>query len=393
MRSETGGADEPQAGEVGEAVRGGPARRPARDLRLEGTHVALAPLDPAAHAEALYRASHGPEAQDQWRYLGPAPFPDLPAFRAYLDAAAAGSDPHFLTILDRRDGIPLGHATYMRIEPAQRVIEVGNILFTPRLQRTPAATEAMYLMARHAFEDLGYRRYEWKCNALNAPSRRAALRYGFRHEGLFRQHMIVKGRNRDTAWFSMLDREWPMRRRSFETWLDPENFDGAGRQRLALAALNATAIPGMELRRADLCDATGFGHLQAAAYARNRELLGVEPLPLTVTSGQALAQNEVWLAEAGGAPCGALALQAHPDHLLIWSVATDPAAQGQGLGRHLLAAAEARARALGLSRLRLYTGEVLSHNVAWYARHGYETLRVEALPDRRIVHMEKRLGP
>jgi RimJ/RimL family protein N-acetyltransferase len=126
----------------------------------------------------------------------------------------------------------------MRIEPAHRVIEVGSILFTPRLQRTVGATEAMYLMARHVFEDLGYRRYEWKCNALNAPSRRAALRLGFRFEGIFRQHMIIKGRNRDTAWFSMLDSEWAQRKAAFERWLDPANFDANGRQKVSLSALN-----------------------------------------------------------------------------------------------------------------------------------------------------------
>jgi RimJ/RimL family protein N-acetyltransferase len=115
------------------------------------------------------------------------------------------------------------------------VIEVGSILYTPRLQRTAGATEAMYLMARHVFEDLGYRRYEWKCNALNAPSRSAAVRLGFSFEGIFRQHMIVKGRNRDTAWYSMLDSEWPARKQAFENWLDPANFDSEGRQKTPLA--------------------------------------------------------------------------------------------------------------------------------------------------------------
>jgi RimJ/RimL family protein N-acetyltransferase len=126
----------------------------------------------------------------------------------------------------------------MRIEPPHRCIEVGSILFTPALQRTLGATEAMYLMAHHVFEDLGYRRYEWKCNALNEPSRRAALRLGFRFEGIFRQHMIIKGRNRDTAWYAMLDFEWPARKASFERWLAPENFDGTGRQKVSLTSLN-----------------------------------------------------------------------------------------------------------------------------------------------------------
>jgi RimJ/RimL family protein N-acetyltransferase len=130
----------------------------------------------------------------------------------------------------------------MRIEPVHRVIEVGSILYSPRLQQTTLATEAMYLMARHVFEDLGYRRYEWKCNALNAPSRRAALRLGFTFEGIFRQHMIVKGRNRDTAWFSMLDSEWPLRKANFERWLDPSNFSTDGRQKVSLSQLSQAQL-------------------------------------------------------------------------------------------------------------------------------------------------------
>jgi RimJ/RimL family protein N-acetyltransferase len=136
--------------------------------------------------------------------------------------------------------MPVGYASYLRIEPAHRCIEVGSILFTPLLQRTPGATEAMYLMARHVFENLGYRRYEWKCNALNEPSRRAALRLGFTFEGIFRQHMIIKGRNRDTAWYSMLDSEWPARKASFEQWLAPDNFDSHGRQKQSLSGMNQT---------------------------------------------------------------------------------------------------------------------------------------------------------
>jgi RimJ/RimL family protein N-acetyltransferase len=151
---------------------------------------------------------------------------------------AATRDPLFFTILDNISTKPVGYASYMRIEPAHRCIEVGSILFTPMLQRTPGATEAMYLMARHVFDDLGYRRYEWKCNALNDPSRRAALRLGFTFEGIFRQHMIIKGRNRDTAWYSMLDSEWPIRKRNFEQWLAPSNFDPQGRQKQSLASLN-----------------------------------------------------------------------------------------------------------------------------------------------------------
>ena len=151
-----------------------------------------------------------------------------------MEKKSASEDPLFFAILDKPSCAPAGYACFMRIEPAHRCIEVGSILFAPSLQRTRGATEAMYLMARHVFEDLGYRRYEWKCNTLNEPSRRAALRLGFTFEGVFRQHMIVKGRNRDTAWYSMLDHEWPARKAAFERWLDPGNFDDQGRQKSPL---------------------------------------------------------------------------------------------------------------------------------------------------------------
>lgn len=223
---------------VGAPVEGGPARAPA-PVTLEGRHVRLVPFDVERHAAGLFALSHGAEKEALWAYLFPPPFADEAAFaRAYAEAASK-ADPLLLAIEEAGSGRPVGHATYMRIEPVHRVIEVGNILYTPPLQRTPGATEAMYLMARHAFEDLGYRRYEWKCNALNAPSRRAAQRLGFSFEGLFRQHMIVKGRNRDTAWYAMLDEEWPRARAAFEAWLDPSNFDADGRQGRRLEDIRA----------------------------------------------------------------------------------------------------------------------------------------------------------
>jgi RimJ/RimL family protein N-acetyltransferase len=200
--------------------------------------VLVTPLDPAAHATSLYQGSHGNDREELWRYLFEGPFADRAAFDAYLMQKAVSEDPLFFAIIDKRSGLALGHAAYLRITPAHRVIEVGSILFTPPLQKTAGATEAIYLMARHAFEDLGYRRYEWKCDARNAPSRRAARRLGFQFEGIFRQHMIVKGANRDTAWFAMLDSEWPDRKRNFERWLDPANFDANGHQKESLSALN-----------------------------------------------------------------------------------------------------------------------------------------------------------
>jgi RimJ/RimL family protein N-acetyltransferase len=223
---------------IGPGVDGTPARRPGRTT-LPGRVVTLAPLAPQAHGDALYEGTRGEAGDRLWQYLFEGPFADRAAFDVHLQRIATSEDPLFLAILDNASGRAMGYASYMRIEPVHRVIEVGSILYTPRLQQTTLATEAMYLMARHVFEDLGYRRYEWKCNALNAPSRRAALRFGFRFEGVFRQHMIVKGRNRDTAWFSMLDSEWPVRKANFERWLDPSNFGEDGRQKVALSRLNA----------------------------------------------------------------------------------------------------------------------------------------------------------
>ncbi|HEV2275484.1 MAG TPA: GNAT family protein [Acidobacteriaceae bacterium] len=213
-----------------------PALRP-EPVTLTGRRVTLTPLDPR-HSEALYKRTHGEQREQLWRYLPNGPFPGEAAFRSVMEQRSASRDPLYLSIIENATGECTGWASFLRIEPAHRSIEVGSILFTPELQRTPAATEAMYLMARHAFEDLGYRRYEWKCDALNAPSRRAALRLGFRPEGIFRQHMIIKGRNRDTAWFAMLDGEWPARKANFERWLAPENFDHSGEQKLSLSALN-----------------------------------------------------------------------------------------------------------------------------------------------------------
>ena len=214
-----------------------PAPRP-RLITMTGAAVTLQPFDQAAHADALYQGSHGPESDAQWRYMGDGPYPSLAAYREAFAKKQSSLDPLFWAIVENATGHPVGQASYLRIEPAHRVIEVGNILFTPALQRTIGATEAMYLMARHAFEDLGYRRYEWKCNAANQPSRRAALRLGFTFEGIFRQHMIVKGQSRDTAWFAMLDSEWPARKANLEHWLAPANFYPDGRQKESLADLN-----------------------------------------------------------------------------------------------------------------------------------------------------------
>jgi RimJ/RimL family protein N-acetyltransferase len=222
---------------IGPLVDSHPAKRPER-VTLKGRWITLAPLDPNAHADALYEGSNGDAAREAvWTYLFDGPYAGLDDFRVSLEAKARSTDPLFFAIIDNASGQAVGYQTFLRIDPPNRVIEVGNILYTPAMQRTAGATEAQYLFARYVFDDLGYRRYEWKCNNLNAPSKRAAERFGFTFEGVFRQHMIVKGRNRDTAWFSMLDREWPARKAAYERWLSPDNFDGQGRQKASLSEL------------------------------------------------------------------------------------------------------------------------------------------------------------
>jgi RimJ/RimL family protein N-acetyltransferase len=210
-----------------------PAARPQRTI-LDGASIRLEPLEAKKHTDALWPALGGAVHESLWQYMPDGPFPDREAFEENMRSKGSSADPLFYAIIDRRTEQAVGRAALMRIDPQNRVIEVGNIMYSPALQKTRGATEAMYLLARYIFEDLGYRRYEWKCNALNEPSRRAALRLGFSFEGIFRRHMIVKSRNRDTAWFSMLDTEWPARKRELERWLDKSNFDSQGIQKTPL---------------------------------------------------------------------------------------------------------------------------------------------------------------
>jgi RimJ/RimL family protein N-acetyltransferase len=218
-------------------------KRPDRSP-IEGETVTLEPLDASRHASQIYSAVVG--ADELWDYLPYGPFDSERAFTAWLAENASSADPLFYAIVDRVDNTPRGVGSYLRMKPQHGVIEIGHLLFTPALQRTRQATEAIYLWSRHAFDDLGNRRLEWKCNALNAPSRRAAERFGFTFEGVFRQHMVVKDHNRDSAWYSITDREWPSRRAAFEAWLAPANFDSDGRQRRSLTEVRngIPAAPG-----------------------------------------------------------------------------------------------------------------------------------------------------
>jgi RimJ/RimL family protein N-acetyltransferase len=219
---------------VGLPVDATPAQRPG-PVTLVGRYGQIERLSPR-HAADLWNAVNGHDRI--WTYMSSyGPFADFAAFSEWLAGRVALDDPYSYVIVDQ-SGRAVGIATLMEIRPAMRVCEVGHIVYSPALQRTPLGTEAQYLLARYVFETLSYRRYEWKCNALNAGSWRAALRYGLVFEGVLRQHMIAKGRNRDTAWFSMLDSEWPARKAAFERWLAPENFDRDGKQQTSLASFN-----------------------------------------------------------------------------------------------------------------------------------------------------------
>ncbi len=217
-----------------------PRPRPAPDLRLEGRWAVVERLRPD-HVAGLHAAFAEVRDDRLWTYMAYGPWADEAAYREWVAQAIGTEDPLFLAIVDRATNRPTGMAAYLRITPEHGTIEVGWITFSPALQATTTATEAMAQMMRHAFDDLGYRRYEWKCDALNAPSRRAAERLGFSFEGIHRQAVVVKGRNRDTAWFSILDSEWPGVRAALDAWLDPGNFDAGGRQRQALLTPRRTA--------------------------------------------------------------------------------------------------------------------------------------------------------
>ena len=212
--------------------------RPERKT-MEGRYVRLEPLDAARHGDGLFEASSISDADGRFAWLPEYPPQSRAAFQPWLEKAEASEDPLFFAVIDKASGKVAGRQTLMRIDPANGVIEIGNIYWGPLISRKPAATEAQFLFMRYAFDDLGYRRYEWKCNNNNAPSKRAAERFGFKFEGIFRQHIVVKGENRDTAWYSVIDKEWPALRKAYEAWLDPANFDAQGAQKKRLEDFRA----------------------------------------------------------------------------------------------------------------------------------------------------------
>ncbi|EJK87769.1 GNAT family N-acetyltransferase [Rhizobium sp. AP16] len=207
--------------------------RPER-ITLEGRYVRLEPLDATHHSTDLFASAQAPGADDRFRYLFENAPADLAAFTPWLEKAAASADPLFFATIDKRTGRAEGRQALMRIDPAHGVIEIGSILWGPAIARSRITTETLYLFASYVFDTLGYRRFEWKCNNLNEPSKRAAERFGFSFEGIFRQHMVAKGQNRDTAWFAMIDADWPRLKAGYERWLSPENFDEAGQQKSKL---------------------------------------------------------------------------------------------------------------------------------------------------------------
>ena len=219
----------------------GPARPPER-IVLEGRYVRLEPLDPDRHGDSLHAAASPPDRAARFRYMPELPPDARESFDPWLAKSAQSPDPLFFAVIDRTTGRAEGWQTFLRITPVHRCIEIGNIYWGPRIAGTRLATEAMYLFAVYALETLGYRRYEWKCDALNAPSRRAALRFGLTYEGHFRRAVIIRGRNRDTSWFSIIDEEWPALKAAYERWLAPENFDAGGRQKTRLSELTAAAL-------------------------------------------------------------------------------------------------------------------------------------------------------
>lgn len=225
---------------VGAPVSGWTPRPLPPRTAMTGRLCTVEPLDPDRHAAPLFAAFAEDDGR-MWTYLPRGPYASPAEYREWAEGAARLDDPLTHAILERATGEAVGTAAFMRIDAASGVIEVGSITYSPRLRRRPAATEAMYLMMRRVFDELGYRRYEWKCNSLNMPSRAAALRLGFQYEGLFRQATLTRGRNRDTMWFSVIDRDWPALRAAFEGWLDPANFDARGRQRRSLASLRSPA--------------------------------------------------------------------------------------------------------------------------------------------------------
>jgi RimJ/RimL family protein N-acetyltransferase/ribosomal protein S18 acetylase RimI-like enzyme len=359
---------------------------------LDGRYCRLEPIDPARHLDDIWAVL---QAHDHiWQWMPATPPRSREAYGDLLQMMATKPGIVPFAIIDKADGKAKGHLWLMEIRPEHGVFEVGYITYSPALQKTRVATEAIFLCGEYGFA-LGYRRFEWKCNDRNGPSKRAALRFGFQFEGLFRQHMVVKGANRDTAWFSILDSEWPVRAQGFQRWLAPENFDAEGRQKLPLGAFNQpTALAeNVALRRASFADIPAILALKNAAYTPNESIIGVASLPRIADYAQVISDHEVWLAEDESGLNAALVLEVEtdPDKFTIWSIAVAPEAAGRKLGTTLMSFAEARALRLGYDAVYLYTHAKLLQRIGWYQSLGYELTHHEDRADRRLAHMRKKL--
>lgn len=355
---------------------------------LDGQYCRLEPLDVSRHLDDIWAANAGHDSV--WDWLPATPPKSKDEYRALLDSMVAKAGIVPLAVIDKADGKAKGHLWIMEIRPEHGVFEVGWITYSPALQRTRTATEAIYLVGDYGFS-LGYRRYEWKCNNRNEPSKRAALRFGFQYEGLFRQHMVVKGENRDTAWFSILDSEWPVRAQAFRRWLAPENFDGQGNQKRSLGAFNQIAAQAgaAALRRAGYADIPAILALKNAAYTPNESIIGVPSLPRIADYRQVVSEHEVWLVDGEKGLEAAIVLEVEPQAFTVWSIAVAPEAGGRKLGAALMAFADERARALGYGSVHLYTHAKLAQRIGWYERLGFAITHHEDMADRRLTHMRK----
>ena len=360
---------------------------------MRGRHVVIKPFEPEADCPALWEAFGRDKANELLYHFGwpqMASWRDLAGQLEPLNRSGA-----FVTnvFCDPVTDVPFGMASYMRIDEKNGVVEVGCVAHGAAMARSPASTEAHYLMARRVFDELGYRRYEWKLNNPNEPSHRAARRFGFTFEGVFRQAEVKPYGNRDTAWYSMIDREWPLNRLAFETWLDPGNFDAGGRQRLPLSGMTAREMTAgaLSLTRIDPRDVDTVTALQRAAYARTGEATGNVPIPLEWDYATVMSECETWLHADADGPAAALILRPRPGDLYLESIATHPRIAGSGAGTAMMDATIERARAWGKPAVRLLTN---ARNPAadWYRRLGFAIEREEDRDGRTVLHMALPLG-
>lgn len=355
---------------------------------MRGNHVTVARWDAAQHSQQLWQALGGIGTNQLLFHFG------WPQMDTADDLAAAlqqrNDDNSFVTCVfeHKTTGHALGMASYMRIDQANGVIEVGAVAHGAALTRTRAATEAHYLMARAAFETWGYRRYEWKLNSTNQPSHAAARRFGFTYEGTFRQAEVKPYGNRDTAWYSMLDREWPHNKMAFDSWLQPANFDAGGKQLTSLSALTMRqlACAGTTLHRADASHADTATAFQAAAYQRTRDAIGTTPIPTEWNYKQMLSECEAWYSQDDQGWTSLLIVRPCDDHMILESIATRPGVTG--LASPLMEIVFQRARAYRCNNVQLMTNSKNSA-VGWYDALGFVITSSQQQAERTILHMRK----